>query len=527
MMDFARIKRNINKMIDQNAPEADIDAYVASEGVTPEMLRGEQAPQVQSAGKSDMQQPEMSMGAQAYDVLRSAGTGVRRGAEFLAGLPGDMENLVQGATGFVADQMGMDPAKIEQAKVMTQSTSLLPDSQDVQQATTAAVGDYYQPQTTAGEYAKTIGEFAPAAIAGPGGVARKAAMAVVPGAASEAAGQATEGTDLEPYARAAAAILGGVGVAGSKGKAMSQLAKDAPSAEALQKAKTAAYDKLKQSGVVFDNRALNTEIVKTANNLTRDGLQQALAPKTYSILSQLDDATKQGGILDFNALEAARKAAGRLVRSSDGEERAAAAILRDSLDDFTANAPLVNQGGMPRREFVALQKEARDLARRDIQQKVLSDILESSQDYAAGVEAGIRNQINSLLRSKRGKQLFRNPAEKAALRRVAQDRKTLQQLSRFGFDITGGSGNAALIPGATAITGAVTGNPLAVGATVAGSVAKVASPMLTKRALNKAQAIVRAGPKAQAQALSDDEVQALETFIRRAIAANNARLAAE
>jgi hypothetical protein len=37
-----RIKRNIAKMIDQNAPEADIDAYIASEGVTLGQLQGEQ-----------------------------------------------------------------------------------------------------------------------------------------------------------------------------------------------------------------------------------------------------------------------------------------------------------------------------------------------------------------------------------------------------------------------------------------------------------------------------------------------------
>lgn len=37
--DIGKIKSNIQRMIDQNAPEADIDAYVASEGMTPEQLR--------------------------------------------------------------------------------------------------------------------------------------------------------------------------------------------------------------------------------------------------------------------------------------------------------------------------------------------------------------------------------------------------------------------------------------------------------------------------------------------------------
>lgn len=37
--DFAKIKRNIQRMIDQGAPESEIDQYVASEGVTAEQLR--------------------------------------------------------------------------------------------------------------------------------------------------------------------------------------------------------------------------------------------------------------------------------------------------------------------------------------------------------------------------------------------------------------------------------------------------------------------------------------------------------
>ena len=37
--DLARVKRNIQRMIDQNAPETEIDAYVASEGTSPQELR--------------------------------------------------------------------------------------------------------------------------------------------------------------------------------------------------------------------------------------------------------------------------------------------------------------------------------------------------------------------------------------------------------------------------------------------------------------------------------------------------------
>lgn len=65
MADIAKIKRNIQRMIDQNAPESDIDEYVASEGITPEILRGEPqaVPQEPSASAG------WSMGNEAVDFL--------------------------------------------------------------------------------------------------------------------------------------------------------------------------------------------------------------------------------------------------------------------------------------------------------------------------------------------------------------------------------------------------------------------------------------------------------------------------
>lgn len=48
--DHARIKRNIAKMIDQGATEAEIDQYVASEKVTPAQLRAAPKPYVNPKG---------------------------------------------------------------------------------------------------------------------------------------------------------------------------------------------------------------------------------------------------------------------------------------------------------------------------------------------------------------------------------------------------------------------------------------------------------------------------------------------
>jgi hypothetical protein len=148
----------------------------------------------------------------AIDIGKSAGIGVARGAIGLAGIVGDLTDLgakgLEGASNFIADKTGMERYKRPEAGSVLEN---IPTTQSITKAVEGVTGDFYKPETTAGEYARTIGEFVPAALAGPGGLARKTLMqAALPGVASEAAGQATEGSPIEPYARAAAGVAGGL-----------------------------------------------------------------------------------------------------------------------------------------------------------------------------------------------------------------------------------------------------------------------------------------------------------------------------
>lgn len=150
--------------------------------------------------------------AGAKDVLKSAGIGVVRGALGLGGIVGDLTDLgakgIKKATDFVSEQVGAEPYQPQGESVL----SNIPTSASLTKSVEGVTGEFYKPQTTAGHYAETVGEFLPAALTGPGGVARKVGMqAVIPGVASEAAGQATAGTALEPYARAGAGIAAGLG----------------------------------------------------------------------------------------------------------------------------------------------------------------------------------------------------------------------------------------------------------------------------------------------------------------------------
>lgn len=137
-----------------------------------------------SLGGGGQQQPGF-LGT-AADMVRSLPGGLVKGVSALAGLPGDLQQLIVG-----------------------QRTPLgAPRSNEIGEAIAAPAGGFYQPQTTAGEYTETGASFLPSALS-PGSAAMRTARVVVPSVASETAGQLTEGTPYEPYARMGAAILGG------------------------------------------------------------------------------------------------------------------------------------------------------------------------------------------------------------------------------------------------------------------------------------------------------------------------------
>lgn len=132
----------------------------------------------------------------AGDVARSLGSGIVRGGMGVAALPGTVEWL------------GRKGLNMAGAGVSEDTT--LPTFDDIKGAYEGVAGRMYEPQTTAGKYARTVGEFAPGMLF-PGGMAQRVLGNVVaPAVASETAGQMTEGTAAEPYARIVGGMAGAV-----------------------------------------------------------------------------------------------------------------------------------------------------------------------------------------------------------------------------------------------------------------------------------------------------------------------------
>lgn len=213
MADFARIKRNIGKMLSGGASEAEVDQYLSGEGMSADQLRAgpqmnrpsgalattvDRLPGGENVSGVAAGQPQQTVSTKSTlgDMMESFGSGLVNGAYGLAGLPGDVDALAQRGAQWAGLVRSQDAAKMP---------SIMPTTSDLKSATSYKG---YTPQTRLGRFSQTAGEFIPS-VAG-GGLGSVLKYGVIPAIASEGAGEVAEGTPLETPAR----IMGALGAGG-------------------------------------------------------------------------------------------------------------------------------------------------------------------------------------------------------------------------------------------------------------------------------------------------------------------------
>lgn len=184
-------------------------------------------PQVQRGRKGYRLDTPAGGPSTVEDVARSVPAGLGSGLAGVLGTPVSAAEVVADwLSDWVAyrlDAVGVpvpDPETRRARREERESQALIPmpNIRTFQGLANMIPGVDYTPQTMPGEFAKTVSEFVPGAIvAGPLGSAPKNVLryGVLPGVASETAGQATEGmevsgVDVEPWARTVGGLLGAV-----------------------------------------------------------------------------------------------------------------------------------------------------------------------------------------------------------------------------------------------------------------------------------------------------------------------------
>lgn len=440
---------------------------------------------------------ELSMGDTAMDVLKSAGAGVVRGVTGLAGMPGDIGRLAIVGMGKINKD---DPAEIERL----QQNFPIPGSADVTDAVERNVtGPLHKSRSTAGDYAGTIGEFVPAVAAGPGGLVRKGAQAVIPAIASETAGKMTEGTAAEPYARAITAIATGAPLAGSKRATTNKILRDASkTSKAMQQAKNDAY-KLAEDTVgkqSMDPREFS-QIVRGLNKeATAKGIGGALSETTdklysssKSILSDMskihkDIVTGNRPPPTYNDLEKFRQTLNDVVEGSKdvaGKMSAdgyLALKFIDKLDDAVGRTAFQEA----RNSYKTLRKTER-----------IERAIATAETRSSSTDLAYKNEFKKIVRENLKRPIF-SKSEMEAIKQVAGTGRLnnlLEGLGRGGFSskgVTAGgvtTGLAGMIAPAMGID-PITG--MAISAAVT-SGSKALGTRMTKTAAERARNIVSQG----------------------------------
>lgn len=461
-------------------------------------------------GKSTAQPPSVT-----EDVVKSGSSGVARGVADLIGLPGTISDALHSG-GDWALKNGYEAVTGNEPAPGTFFGGALPEheiknplSGDTLRSALSAVSGGatdYQPKTVPGEYARTIGEFAPNAI-GPGGIVRKVAQVAIPAVTSEFAGQETKGTSLEPYARVVGALVGGgaSNIAAGRGLPAVPTAKDIfaeggnafESAKPILKGVRVTNDSYRKIVDAMKSKADDFGMVTEAHGPLESFLkrQSNAAEPTPSGIPGVINPGAEPSLYD---LEMARRGLGH-IGSSNVTNKSLGALsgkLTDTLDEAVGgltDAHLKVGDATEADKALETLSTARQTWRTGIKSQIVENAVEQAHNAASGVENGLRVEFRKLLKPNVAKNF--DETELAAIKQVARGTFTQNALRWLGgFGVPTDSGRNFLGSVAGALSGNAIGGPVgAVALPAIGTAAKLGAGSIAEKNAAIVDALVKAG----------------------------------
>ena len=341
-----------------------------------------------------------------------------------------------------------------------------------------------------------VAEFA-GSMAAPFGMVKNAKQALVAGAGvGGATGLLTGEEDNRVKSAGYGALFGGLlGPAAYKGgelasssfgralqsRAKKLAAKGAPNADQLRKEANEAYTIAKESGVTIDPTQFSNfvdDVVKSVSGKTavQQTAKDKLMPSIAEVKKMLTNSI--GEELGFEDLEELRKIASIPAGDiTNPAQQSAAMVIINAIDDLAENIdPTQAQGDLFQDQLKTAVagsfKAARSMWGKLRKTEQLDDLLLNAGTYAGGLESGIKNQLNSILRNPRRQRGF-TKAELDMMREITEGTpigNLAGSVSQLGFSATGGrnpmgvGGGLALSGGAGFMLGGPVGAAIGAGA---------------------------------------------------------------
>lgn len=276
----------------------------------------------------------------------------------------------------------------------------------------------------------------------------------------------------------------------------------APTTEALKAAADAGYKSTAAAAVHYASPAVADMANTVQSSLNDKGILSVLAPKTHSILDDLQAVPAGDSTVPFGSLEAARRAFGHAASDfTNPTEQKAAKTAQNAIDDFVSSPPDGSVVAGDASAAAGAVGDARANYAAAMRSNTLHGIEEKAELSAAAANSGqntgnaIRQRVKSLLLNPKLSAGFSDD-EIAALNQVVRGSPT-NNAARIVGNLLGGGGG--MHGGLFGIFGEQLGEHLAgpIGAVLgaatplAGAVAKHVDNAATQKSLTLADEMVR------------------------------------
>jgi hypothetical protein len=467
---------------------------------------------------------EPSFSDYAIDAARTIPGGLAQGAAAVAGLPGDVEEILNR---FGDKVTGITP---EQRNISRQYGlgQRLPTSAGINKVLSAPTGGYYQPKYTPGEYAQTVAEFAPGVFGGEGSWIKKGFNTAASALGSEALGRQAKGTMFETPLRIAGALIGHGASSKAQKVAETGSLTDLGAAEkataSVADKKTAAdtfYNAARNSGFTITNPSFDNFKNSILAMAKKEGITPGLTKKADELVNIINDTS---GDISLSNLHDIRKIASKTTMVPDKQDRQAVRLVLDKVDDYISGLKRSDVTAGDPSTAVAFLEEAKKLWRQGSQGDVIEQTIQKARDKSGPLLNDLDQQTRKAFQKLRD-----NARGFSRLDSEVQDAvKAVASGSSLGHNIAYGFGK--LFP-TTSIGGGVTAmgeaalsflNPAAAVLPIVGIAPKVVSAVQTGRAARLASVLARGGKVAPSTPILNRET-ALATVLANQGAANQQR----
>lgn len=288
------------------------------------------------------------------------------------------------------------------------------------------------------------------------------------------------------------------------------LIESTPDINKIKSASRAIFNELDESGVSVKQSALKRLESSLDKVVKKEGIRERVTPEAFGAVQEVKKDIALGNPLTTSQMDELRTIARNSIVPSDANKTRVGSAIVDEIDSFLDEIKAVDIEKGSQVSAVDVGKKyrsARKLWGRAKRSEMLQEAIELGAGRKAGVEKGIRNELNNLLNRKKSRKFLTDEDVKAIRKVTDGDFKQnfaslvggmglkLDNSPSIFSSIIGGGGVGAVASTIPGLAGSAA--PIAVGAITIGTISKEVAKNITKNRANFLKTITGAGTDAK------------------------------